>query len=379
MERIAIVGVGQTRQERNKIGETFADMVLEAVQLALAHAGIGIDRVDNVVTASNDFWDGRTISSMAVNDAAGSYDKNISTVEGDGTFATFYGMTRILSGAYDTTLVVAHCKGSESDSAHITNAAFDPIFVRPLGLDAITSSALQARRYMDQYGITAEQCARVSVKNHGNACRNPYAQLPMQITVEDVLASRMLADPIRLLDASPISDGACAVILARESVARQITDRPVWVRGVGYSADAHHLGDRDLAKPEALVQAAHHAYHMAGIAAPRSELDVVELYDAFSYQELLWSEGLGLCDRGKGGELVASGATQMDGDIPINPSGGLLSAHTVTVAGLVRIAEVVLQLRGEAGERQVRRARTGLAHGVNGPCGQSHCVWVLGV
>jgi acetyl-CoA C-acetyltransferase len=378
MERVAVVGVGQTRQERNKIRETFADMVYEAVVKALDHAGIGIDRIDNVVSASNDFWDGRTISSMAINDACGSYDKNISCVEGDGTFAAFYGMTRILSGAYSTTLVVAHCKGSESDPVHITNAIFDPIYVRPLGLDSIASCALQARRYMDAYGITEEQCALVSVKNHGNAFDNPYAQLPLKLTVEDVMRSRMLADPIKLLDASPISDGACALILAREDQARRITDKPVWVRGVGYCADAYHLGDRDLAECRALEEAARRAYRMAGIADPRKEIDVVELYDAFSYQELLWSEGLGLCGRGQGGRLVESGATSKTGDIPINPSGGLLSAHTVTVAGLVRIAEAVLQLRGEADKRQIDGAKTALAHGLNGPCGQSHCVWVLG-
>ncbi len=378
MERIAIVGVGQTRQERNKIHETFADMVFEAVQAALQHAQIGIDQIQNVVTASNDFWDGRTISSMAVNDACGSYDKNISTVEGDGTFASVYGMSRILSGAYDTTLVVAHCKGSESESAQITNAIFDPIFLRPLGLDAVSSAALQANRYMDRYGITEEQCARVSVKNHGNACLNPFAHLPLKITEADVLASRMLADPIKLLDASPVSDGACAIILARETVARKITDRPVWVRGVGYSADAYHLGDRDLSRCESLEQAAQRAYRMAGIDDPATQIDLVELYDAFSYQELLWTEGLGLCGPGEGGKLLDAGTTQMDGRIPVNPSGGLLAAHTVTVAGLVRMAEAVLQIRGEAEQRQVPDVKTAVAHGVNGPCGQSHCVWVLG-
>jgi len=378
MERIAIVGVGQTRQERNKVRDTFADMVYEAVQQALQHAGVGIDAVGNVVTASNDFWDGRTISSMAVNDACGSYDKNISTVEGDGTFAAFYGMTRILSGAYDTTLVVAHCKGSESSNLHITNAMFDPVFLRPLGLDSISSAALQANRYLSRYGITEEQCALVSVKNHENATRNPYAQLPLRITVEDVLRSRALADPIKLLDASPISDGACALLLARESAAKRITDRPVWVRGVGYAADPYHLGDRDLADCEALIQAARRAYGMAGIQDPATEIDLVELYDAFSYQELLWTEGLGLCDRGGGGKLVESGATRLDGSLPVNPSGGLLSAHTVTVAGLVRMAEAVLQLRGQADQRQGAGARTAVAHGVNGPCGQSPCVWVLG-
>jgi acetyl-CoA C-acetyltransferase len=231
---------------------------------------------------------------------------------------------------------------------------------------------------MDRYGITEEQCALVSVKNHGNAFRNPDAQLPLKLTVADVMKSRMLAEPIKLLDASPISDGACAVILARESVAKKITDRPVWIRGVGYCADAYHLGDRDLAECDALVKACQKAYQMAGIRNPQKELDVVELYDAFSYQELLWTEGLGLCSPGEGGKLAESGATRMEGRIPVNPSGGLLSAHTVIAAGLVRMAEAVLQLRGEAGERQIPGARKALAHGVNGPCGQSHCVWILG-
>ena len=378
MERIAVVGVGQTRQERNKIHETFADMVFEAVQQALQQAGIGIDAIGNVVTASNDFWDGRTISSMAVNDACGSYDKNISTVEGDGTFAAFYGLTRILSGAYDTTLVVAHCKGSESDSMHITNAMFDPILLRPLGLDNISSAALQANRYMCRYSITEEQCAMVSVKNHENACRNPFAQLPMRITVDDVLRSRMLAEPIKLLDASPVSDGACAIILARESAATRITDKPVWVRGVGYSADPYHLGDRDLADCDALALAARKAYRMAGIKRPLRDIDVAEISEEYSYQELLWMEGLGFCERGEGARLLESGKTRMGGALPVNPSGGVLSGNPNLVAGMARVAEAVLQVRGQAGARQVKGARVALAHGVTGICGQHHAVMILG-
>lgn len=193
MDRVAIVGIGMTKQERRKKAETFSDMVFEAVTKALNDAEMTIKDIDNIVTGCNDFWDGRTISSMAVGDASGAWDKNISCVEGDGTFVALYGLTRILSGSYRTTLITAHSKGSESISSLITNAMFDPIYTRPLGLDAITSSALQARRYMEQYGITEEQCARVSVKNHKNAKNNPYAQLPMDISVEDVLRSRTLS------------------------------------------------------------------------------------------------------------------------------------------------------------------------------------------
>jgi len=377
MESIAIIGVGQTKYERMKKGDTFADMIFEAVSKALNDARMTIQEIDNVVTVSNDFWDGRTISSMAVMDACGAFEKNVSTVEGDGTFGVLYGMMRILSGSFGTTLVAAHSKGSESKASLITNGMFDPIYQRALGLDAVTSSALQARQYMQKYGVSEEQSARVSVKNHGNARNNPYAQLPMDISVKDVMASRMLADPIKLLDASPISDGAAAVILASEERAKKIAQKPVWIKGVGHCAEAYFLGDRDLAECPSLEAAAKKAYGMAGITNPFQEIDVAEIYDAFSYMELLWSEGLGFCGRGQGGKLIESGKTQMRGQLPINPSGGVLSAHPVLVAGLARVAECVLQLRQEAGARQVEKAKTALAHGINGPCGQSHCVIVL--
>jgi acetyl-CoA C-acetyltransferase len=255
---------------------------------------------------------------------------------------------------------------------------FDPIYTRPLGLDAIASSALQARRYMDKYGITEEQCARVSVKNHKNAKNNPYAQLPMDISLEDVLRSRILASPIKLLDASPISDGACAIILANEETTRRFSKYPVWIKGVGSCADAYHLGDRDLAECKPLERAAQTAYKMAGIENPFKEIDVAEVYDAFSYQELMWSEGLGFCEKGGGGRLIERRETEMDGSIPVNPSGGCLSAHAVITAGLIRIAEATLQVRGDAGKRQIPGAKIALAQGINGPCGQSHCVWIVG-
>lgn len=379
MERIAIVGVGQTKHEARKIQDSFADMVYEAVKMALEDAGMGVDQVDNVITTSNDFWDGRTISSMATGDVSGARGKNVSCVEGDGTFGAFYGMTRILSGSYGTTLVTAYSKGSESESPMITNAAFDPIYMRCLGLDMVTACALQARRYMKRYGITEEEMAVISVKNHLNALSNPNAHLGLKITVDDVMKSRKVSDPLKLLDCSPVSDGAACIILANEERARKITDKPVWVKGVSFCADAYLLGDRDLAECKALEKAARKAYGMAGIRDPRREIDVAEVYDAFTYQESMWTEGLGFCGPGEGGKLAVSGATAKGGDIPVNPSGGLLGAHPVIAGGLIRMVEAVRQIRGEAGAMQVKdNVKIALAHGVNGVCGQSHCVWLLG-
>ncbi|MDY6852540.1 MAG: thiolase family protein [Thermodesulfobacteriota bacterium] len=378
MDKIAIVGVGQTRYERRKKSERFSDLVYEVTQKALEDAGLTPADVGNVVSASNDFWDGRTISSMAIQDACGSRHKDISTVEGDGLFGALYGTMRIMSGSFPTTLVVAHMKGSESRMNLITNAIFDPIYSRSLGLDSVTSSALQARAYMDAFGITEKQCAKVSVKNHGNAKNNPLAQLPLDISVDDVMNSKMISDPIKLLDASPVTDGAAAIILANEESAKKAKTKPVWIKGVGHCSDAYHLGDRDLARSPALIQAAKKAYSMAGVSDPLKDLDVIELYDAFSYMELLWLEGLGVCQEGGAGKLMDSGVTSMGGDLPVNPSGGCLSAHPVIVAGLVRLIEAALQVRGDAGDRQVQNCGTALAHGINGACGQGHCVMVVG-
>ncbi|MCD6571322.1 MAG: thiolase family protein [Deltaproteobacteria bacterium] len=377
MDKIAIVGASQTKYERRKKGEIFYDMIYEVTTKAMEDADYTLEDIDNVITVSNDFLDGRTISCMAVQEAAGAHDKNVSTIEGDGAFGAFYGAMRVLGG-FGTTLVVAHSKGSEGDPKIITNAMFDPIYHRLLGLDAISSSALQASVYMERYGITEQQCALVSVKNHKNAKNNPYAQLPMDITVDDVMRSKKIADPIKLLDCSPISDGAAAIIIANEKRAKKARTKPIWIKGVAHCSDAYFLGDRDLADPISLKDASKKAYAMAGIKDPMSEIDVVELYDAFTYMEPLWLEGMGICDAGQGGQLIEKGITVMDGKLPVNPSGGVLSAHPVLVAGLVRIIEAALQIRGEAGDHQIKGAKTALAHGINGPCGQSHCVWILG-
>ena len=377
MDRVAVIGVGQTKYEAGK-RETFSEMVYEVVSKALEDAGITIEEVDNIVSVSSDFWDGRTISSMAIQDSAGAFGKDITTVEGDGAFGALYGMMRILSGSFGVGIIVAHHKGTESSMSGITNTSFDPLVERPLGLDAVTSAALQARRYMDRWGILEEQIAPVSVKNHGNARRNPLAMLPMDITVEDVMNSPVISTPLKKLDCSAPTDGACALILAAQHDAKTLSTnkKRVWLNGVGHCSDAFHMGDRDLSDTRALKTAAQTAYAMAGLEP--SDIDLAEVYDAFTYMEPMWLEGMGFCDDGMGAEYLERGTFDFNGTLPVNPSGGRLSANPVQVAGLASMAECVLQLRGEAGEHQVEGAKTALAHGINGMCGQAHCVWILG-
>ena len=378
MDKVAIIGVAQTKLEAARPEAGFSDLVYESTAAALENAGITRDEVGQYITASQDFLDGRTISSFATTEACGAHMKPESKVAMDASMAVFYSLARILSGQYKTGLVVSHAKMSMANQGAIYNAAFDPMFQRHLGLDFVNSHAFQARAYAEKYGVGPDRWAAVTVKNTGNALKNDKAMNGRTLTEQDVLNSALLADPLRELDCMPVSDGACALVLAEEETARRVCDKPVWIQGIASFMDAYYLGERDLAEPTALEKSAKKAYAMAGITNPSEQVDVVELSEYFSYQEPLWAEGLGLCERGRGGDLIAGNISTLEGTLPINPSGGILGGNPHAVAGLVRIVEAYLQLTGQAGEHQIDGARTAVAHGTTGPCGQSHCVTVLG-
>lgn len=378
LDRVAIVAAAQTKYEATKLNKHLSQLVLEVSDKVAEEAGISLVKdVDAVVSNSQDHWDGRTISSCPIPEVTGAHLKDESKVADDGAYAVMYGAMKILSGHHKLVLVVSHCCESMTDESLIENCSIDHVFHREIGLDYTICGAMQARRYMDKYKISREQFARVVVKNKGNALNNPLAQDAARLTIAEVMKARMLAEPLTVLDKKPGSDGACALLLANEDVAKKITKNPVWITGMSNCYDSHAPGDRELANCDALVKAAKEAYRMAKIHDPRKEIDLVELSEYFSYQELLWTEGLGLCGRGEGGQLVESGATGMKGDIPVNASGGLLSGVPVTVAGSSRVAEAVWQLQGKAGKHQVAGARKAVAHGCGGLCGQAHCVLVL--
>lgn len=385
-KKVAIVAAAQTKFEQTKESLSIGEIVWEVVEKVIKETGLKFEAqegakdgpvINKVISCSEDYWQGRTISDMIYHQEMGALGMDATKVAGDGAFAVYYGVVSILGGKKEIVLVVSWLKESETARSIIENAAFDPIYVRPLGMDFITSSALQATRYMNKYGITEEQCAEVVVKNKGNAFKNPYAQEPMNLTVADVLNSQVISSPIKVLESKPVSDGACALILAKEGIAQELTSNPVWITGIGCCYDAHYPGDRDLAECEALKIAAQKAYNMAEITDPFHEIDVAEISEEYAYRELLWMEGLGFCDRGEAGKMVQEGVTRIDGKLPVNPSGGVLAGNPVGVAGMVRVGEAYLQLQGQAGDRQVADAGTALAHGVYGPNGQAHCVIVL--
>ncbi len=384
--KVGIVAAAQTRFKASLHDASIGEMIWGMVEKITKETGLKFETqtegkdsfcIDKIVSCSEDYWQGRTISDCLYHLEMGALGMSLTKVAADGAFAVYHGVINILSGKNDVVLVIAYRKESETSGSVIENAGFDPVYLRPLGLDYLAASAMQANRYMYRYKITEEQCAEVVVKNRGNAFRNPYAQDPMALKVSDVMESKILSHPIKALDCKPVSDGACVLVLASEERAMDLSTNPVWIAGIGNCYDAHNPGDRDLSDCESLRIAAQKAYDMAGITDPVREIDLAEISEAYSFQELLWMEGLGLCGRGEGGRLIREGVTRIEGELPVNPSGGVLSGNPSGVAGMVRVVEAFLQLSGQAGERQVPDPEKALAHGTCGPCGQSHCVVIL--
>lgn len=373
--RAGICAVAQTTYERNKRHQRFQGMALDVLESLLEQTGLDFAEdtgINHIITVSDDVFDARTISDNAMTDVVGAHFRCEEKVAQEGIQAIYYGLATVLSGHADLVLVIGHCKESQARSRNmVTHMAFDPFYTRPVGLDFCAAAGLQAQAYQARSGITDEQLAEVVVRARERAQNNPHIQGLDPVTTDDVLSSPMLADPIRQLHAYPVSDGAVGMILASEERAREITDAPVWITGVGNCMDSFFLGDRDLAQSSVLKRAAERAYQRAGISDPRSALDVVEVSDQYAYQQPMWIEGLGLGDNGSGD--VNDGRNRPQ----VNPSGGMLAGNPLILGGLVRAAEAALQLRGEATGRQVEGAQRALAHGVMGPAGQFHSVAIL--
>jgi len=358
--RVAVVGAGMTRFMR-RAQETGKELAWEAARAALDSCELTLADVDAVcLTSAPDAFDGVHMKGEYLSDGAGGFGKPFIRTYvggGSGVFTAIQGWYTVASGMFDVALLVAEEKMS-STQPHPQGAfltIFDNILERPLGPNLLWIFALEMNRYMSAYGLDKRDIASVAVKNKRNAAGHPAALLGQaDITVDDVLASEVLAWPVQRLDVSPISDGAVAVVVASEEVARRITDRPVWIEGVGWNLDTTYWTNRDLVYPEYVENAARMAYDMAGVKEPRSQIHVAEPYDPFDYKELHHLEGLLLFEKGKAPEAARDGVLDRDGDLPSCPSGGLLGVgNPIAAAGLMKIAELFWQLRGEAGVRQV--------------------------
>ena len=371
-ERIAVIGLGLT-----KFGEHWnkglRDLAIEAGTKAMMDAKINSKEIDAMYVGnmSAGRFAGQEHLGALIADQIG---LNIPStrVEGacaSGSIAIREGMFSILSGQHDVVFVGGAEKMSDVSTANATTGLMGAADEEWEGFHGLTFPglyAVMAKRHMHDFGTTRDQIASVAVKNHHNATMNPISQFPFEINIDKVKNATMVADPLTLLDCSPISDGAAAVILAKESVARKYTDTPVFLESTGMSTDTLALHDRrTLTAVDAAVRASKTAYKLAGITS--KDIDVAEVHDCFTIAEIMAIEDLGFFKKGDGGRATFDGETQIDGKVAINTSGGLKGAgHPVGATGIKQAAEIVMQLRGDIGKRQVSGAKIGMTHNVGG-------------
>jgi acetyl-CoA C-acetyltransferase len=366
MSEVAIVGVGCTGFKPITPELSYKELMYEAAVKAYEDAG-GInprEDVDVFVTCAEDYLEGFSIFDEFVPDQLGAALRHLFTVSGDGMLGLATAYMLIKTGHFDTVVVEAHSKASDILTyMDIVQFGLDPIFNRPLGGHPYYIAGLEMNRYLHDTCTTEEQCAQVVVKNKKNAILNPYAAYGAEVTLEQVMHSERLFHPLKKLETSTPADGCIVMVLASEKVAERLTDKPVWVKGVGWCTETPSLETRDWTRAVYTRIAAEMAYKTAKITNPWREIDFAEIHDMFAYKELQHMEALRLCDYGEAGKLTEEGLTALNGEFPVNPSGGLLGmGYGLEASGLQKVLEVVLQLRGEAGSRQIEDAEVGLAH-----------------
>ncbi len=382
MRDVAIIGVGLT-----KCGElweqSLRDLYVEAALKAIKDSGV--DKVDSMVVGcmSSGLFVGQEHIGPLMADYLGRCPIPSTRVESacaSGGVAMRTGFMEVASGMSDVVLVGGVEKMTDVSGDEATYALATAADQEWEGFNGVTFPglyAMMAIAHMDQYGTTREQMAAVAVKNHANGAKNPNAQYPMEITVETVLNSVKVADPLRILDCSPITDGAAAVILVPADRVKEFSGKqPVKILSVGHATDTLALHSRkNMAELAAVEKAAAIAYKMAG--KKPSDIDVCEVHDCFTIAEIMATEALGFFEKGKGGPAVEAGDTAIGGKIPVNASGGLKSkGHPVGATGVAQVVEIVEQLRGESGERQVKGARLGMTQNMGGT-GASSVVHIL--
>lgn len=368
----AIVATGQTDFVSRRLDVSMPEMVREAIDRCLQSKDVSMGQVDAVVVGNMELFEGVNHPDLLWVDAIGATGRPLYKINTGGTVGASVAVMcyyLVSSGLYDRVLGIGYEKQSEGESQSAITTVGDPVWERSVMAGAIGNFAVMASTYVNESGVTPEQAAKVAVKARRNACLNPHAHLKMpDITVEQVVNSRVLALPVRQLDMCPTSDGACAVLVTAEDDARRLTPRPAWIAATATAHEQQFMGDspRRLADMRALQTVAESVYRQAGISDPVKDLDVAEIYEPATYAELAMYENLRFCAKGQGGVLMDSGVTLLGGELPVNPSGGVLSTNAVGATALVRVAEAADQVMGEAGEHQVPDVQTALATGYGG-------------
>ncbi len=376
-EKVGVIGTGVTYFNKNNRKQRLEEMIFEASYNALDNAGVKREQIDGLVIAACDELDGRSISSMLTATPAGGYLKDEIKVTDEGAYAVFLGAMRVLAKDLEIALVVSWNKTSEGPIDNVMSMRWEPFFHRGLGLNHITSAALMANQYMEKYEISEKIPAMIVEKNINNGNDNPLIMEKRNLSFTQVLDSEVISWPIKKEETGPLVDTACAIVLASEKKCEELGVQPIWIEGMGSAIDTYYIGDRDLSSLEALKIAAQKAYLMAGINDPLNQLDVVELHDLTPYHELIAYEGLGFCKHGYASKLINDGVTYPGGRLPVNLSGGTLSANPFFCGGLIRFLEAYYQLKGNNDNYKKLNANTALAHSTNGFAAQGHVVFIL--
>ena len=364
MRQVAIIGVGSTVFGKFQQKALF-ELGSEAVWAALKDGGVNPKDIQFAHYAN--LYGGMVEGQAALRDA-GITNIEITNIENacvGGATSFRRAWLDIASGLYDIGIAV----GAES----MTTSPIAGKLITPakgdvsgeLGMNTMAKFALSQRRYMEVSGVSLEQIARVSVKNHHNGCFNPYSQYHKEFSVEDILKSRLICDPITQLQSCSTTDGAAAAILVSLNLAKKYTTKPIIIAASVIQSGDYAFRWKDITFSDMTYQAANKAYRMAGIGP--EDISLCELHDAFAVNELQHYVELGFCRRGEEVRLLEDGVTGLNGRLPVNPSGGLLSkGHPLSATGVAQIAEIVWQLRGQAGSNQITHAKVGLAHTLGG-------------
>ncbi len=368
-ERVAIVGLGWTGFTPASPDVSYKELMYAAAVRAYTDAGVDPRRdIESFVTVAEDFHEGTSIFDEYVPDQIGAALKPVQTICGDGLHGLATGYMLVRTGQCDIVAVEAHSKASNLlTHDEVTRYAQDPVLNRPLRFNSHFIAGMEMNRYLHESGNTREECAAVVVKNRRNALKNPSASFGADLSIDDVLHGPPLSWPLGKRETTQHADGAIVMVLASENAARNLTDQPVWIEGIGWVNGSASLESREWGSAEYLGRAARMAYNQAGIENPLQIVDFAEIDDIYAYKELQALEELRFCRPGEAGDLTADGFTTPYGDLPVNVSGGSLGwGHLLDATGLARALEVVLQLRGEAGSRQLDDVHVGLAQSWRG-------------
>ena len=367
-QRVAIVGVGFTAFRPLSPEASFRELIFEAAVKAYSDAGIEPAQVDTFVSVSEDYLEGTAIADEYVPDQLGAVLKPVHTITADGITALGSVFLQLQTGEFDIAVVEGRSKASNIlYPAHVEAMALDPVNVRPLDLHPRFVAGLEMRAFLENSGNTEEQTAAVVVKNRENAQLNPMAAYGVSMSVEDIMTSKVVADPLREEQSARTADGSIVMVLATEEAAAKMHGSPVYIKGIGWGQETPNLEEREWGRVGYAEDAARRAYKMAGIVDPSREIQIAEVDDTFAYKELQHLEALGLAPAGRSGEMLLEGVFNCGGNLPVNVSGGNLGCgYTHDLSGLRSVLELVLQLRGRAGQRQLESVSVGLAQSWRG-------------